>query len=1261
MRLVLVDVSIPSEVPQMVPFAQSITKLLVPLGVVSVSTAVGLGVGLRESMQIELKDVETELAHSSTLIQSKLDKKSEVAYSIELLLRNAEAASQVEFQNASRLMLDRHSAIESIAVYAPQHATEMSKQSAEGFIAPAFAVYASERGHSDDLAVSTALLQQYLGYTEQPVHSLDVSDLDNSAVLNVTYSFEQPDASNGGAWVVNVVVDPEIILDRVTVEDFDVAMYTDEGRAAFSEADKASTAVVSVFEGATQVDVGGSTYTVAVSHPISAYTLPLIPVLVGGGFGLALGLTGYGLFASSRDRRRLLVEHTESVEAEVRDKTAELKASTMLLSQALQDSERSAARAKASEGALRAQKLAVDSARTGTWDWDVPSGVVKTNRWWHEILGYEDHDELINVDYFKDLIHNDDLLSVFDGVNACHEGVSEYYDARFRMRHADGSYRWIRSLGRVLERDRDGAAVRMLGQHIDIHEEVQAKQRLRDSERDARRLSEISERTTAGIVLTDKDGRITWVNDAFTKITEYSFEEVIGRKPGHVLQNERTDPETVQQIRNALIAQEPIQCEILNVSKSGTEYWLRLDIQPFFEDGVCTGFMAFETDVTERKEREEQLARVNASLDAAQRIGELGSWEFDLETRQVRWSKFLYELYGRDPELGSPSFDEAMAYYAPHSAQALTNAVTHAIETGESFSLMLETACEDSRYRYIEGIGQARTDEHGYVVALFGTARNVTGQVEREDQLHALQHNLELFVSNNPAAVAMFDVQMKYLVASRAWIEQYDLRDSALIGESFFDMKGSMPEHWRDSHLRALAGESLAGDRELLHRPDGSELWLRWKLEPWRDESGEIGGVVMFTEDINDQVERERELETAVNAAQAASRSKSEFLANMSHEIRTPMTAILGFADLIQEVDDKDERDAHIETIKRNGQHLLGIINDILDLSRIESGKLSLEAIPYNPATLTQDAAGLLRVRADAKDITLSVEMGEGLPESVEGDPTRIRQVVMNLLGNAIKFTDAGVVSLRAEYDDVNQLMRYEIEDTGPGIAPERQAAIFQTFEQEDSSMARKHGGSGLGLAICTRLADAMGGVIKLEHSSVGEGSTFSFAFPAKPIDCDAIGAGDGADRAVRRVGDLVTEHSLENASILLVEDGKDNQRLISFHLKKLGAKVRIAENGKLGIEAFEQMSAEGSPPNAILMDMQMPEMDGYTAASELRSRGVATPIIALTAHAMAGDREKCLGAGCSEYMTKPIDRDRLEAALIALIFDAQRDESAAA
>ncbi len=410
---------------------------------------------------------------------------------------------------------------------------------------------------------------------------------------------------------------------------------------------------------------------------------------------------------------------------------------------------------------------------------------------------------------------------------------------------------------------------------------------------------------------------------------------------------------------------------------------------------------------------------------------------------------------------------------------------------------------------------------------------------------------------------------------------------------------------------------------------------------------------VAFMEALN-RKRAQSALQEARKAAEDASKAKSEFLANMSHEIRTPMTAILGFADLLLEHGRLDaappERIDAAKTIKSNGEHLLSLINDILDLSKIEAGKMTVEHIACSPCGIIAEVTSLMNVRAEAKGVPLTVEYAGPIPATIQSDPVRLRQILVNLTANAIKFTEVGRVSLVTRWVDDGRAprMEFDVVDTGIGMTPEQLPRVFQPFDQADTSTTRRFGGTGLGLAISKRLAQMLGGDVVVVETRRGAGTRVRLTVPTGSLAGVPLLADPTSATTVAHAQDTDTAEGgprqtpLANLRILLAEDGPDNQRLICYLLKKAGATVTVVENGKLAVEAALAACDEGIAFDAILMDMQMPVVDGYEATRRLRRDGYPGLIVALTAHAMSGDRAKCVEAGCDEYASKPVDRAKL-------------------
>lgn len=427
----------------------------------------------------------------------------------------------------------------------------------------------------------------------------------------------------------------------------------------------------------------------------------------------------------------------------------------------------------------------------------------------------------------------------------------------------------------------------------------------------------------------------------------------------------------------------------------------------------------------------------------------------------------------------------------------------------------------------------------------------------------------------------------------------------------------------------------------------GSKRKFMVNCSPVTGSRDRIGGVLVSMDDVTLLEEKEILLRKSMEAAEEANLAKSAFLSNMSHEIRTPMTAILGFTEVLRRGFNlnRDDRQRHLDTIARSGQHLLELINDVLDLSKVESGAMEVESIPTELPRLAHEVIKVLKVKADEKEISLELVIDNDQPEFVYSDPSRVRQIMTNLVGNAIKFTETGGVTLAIAYRPESEEIHVRVTDTGIGMNAQQQASIFDAFTQADSSITRRFGGTGLGLSISRKLAEALGGSIEVD-SEPGKGSTFSVRVPVGDISAARL---IPVDEVYASLDTIVQEDNytwaFNESRLLVVDDAPENRELLSVLLGDLGLGVTLAENGQEAVDL-----ATSQEFDLVLMDIQMPVMDGYQAVAQMRKQNLTIPIVALTANAMKGYEEKILAAGFSHYQTKPIDLDRLTQLLAGLL-----------
>jgi PAS domain S-box-containing protein len=668
------------------------------------------------------------------------------------------------------------------------------------------------------------------------------------------------------------------------------------------------------------------------------------------------------------------------------------------------------------------------------------------------------------------------------------------------------------------------------------------------------------------------------------------------------------------------------------------------------------GYLLIGTDNTARKLAEEALLKAGALQNAI-----FNSANFSSIATDARGVIQIFNV-GAERMLGYEAF-EVMNKITPADisdpqeliarAEALSLELATPITPGfEALVFKASRGIEDiyeltyirkdgSRFPAVVSVTALRDAQNaiiGYLlIGTDNTARKlVEAEQKRSDQRlrdqqfytrSLIESNIDALMTTDPAGI-ITDVnkQMEALTGCT--------RDE-LIGAPF---KSYFTDPERaEAAIKLVLREKKVTDYELTARAlDGKKTVVSYNATTFYDRGRTLQGVFAAARDVTERKRVEAELQQAKSAAESANRTKSDFLASMSHEIRTPMNAIMGIADLLAKTSLSSEQDKYVQIFRRAGDNLLNLINDILDLSKVESSQLELEKTGFSLNDLLEKVMEMVTVPANAKRLALVCDIAPGVPNDLVGDPTRLRQVLLNLVGNAIKFTETGTVSLRVT-SDMNTLMptalRFAVSDTGIGIPGEKLDRVFERFTQADSSTTRRFGGSGLGLTISKRLVELMGGHIGAE-SEVGKGSVFSFSVPFEIWT-------DASRGAVAPVGTDAGAPLLA-LRILLVEDSPDNRTIAMAYVEDTPYQVDIAENGAIACQMFKAGAYD-----LVLMDRQMPVMDGLTATRAIRAweQGndrSATPIIALTASALKGDREMCLAAGCTAFLTKPIKQEVL-------------------
>ncbi len=768
------------------------------------------------------------------------------------------------------------------------------------------------------------------------------------------------------------------------------------------------------------------------------------------------------------------------------------------------------------------------------------------------------------------------------------------------------------------------------------------------------------------LLISDRSFNITDANAELCRISGYEREELIGHDQ-RMLDSGFHPTSFWVNMSRALANGKPWRNDVCHRAKDGSIYWVDSTIFAQLDpDGKPEKYISLQFDITDKKIAEDSLiaanqryqtlaSAVDRSPDAIVITDLNGIVRFANPAAQK-----LDAMFGHDLCVGSL----ALIFTRGRIDVQLKERLVKTVLSGEDFSnhiecshnthgerLEFEDHCSISPTKLLSVTASPLINSKNAIDGILLAKRDVTEEYLRQRAL------LEITTAMDAASDCVFIVDaetMQFVYVNQGAAKQvgYNLAELQQMTPSDINPQFD-PERLRDlvDSQQVRSGSSKHLRTEHKHR-DGHLIPVDVSLQ-FIPQLGRKGRYFAVVRDISEQLASNQILEAAKEQAESSCRSKSEFLANMSHEIRTPMTAILGFADLLDSDGDFSRNPAlaanAVQTIRSNANHLLAIVNDILDMSKIDAGRMTVERIYFSPSQIVEEVASLLRPRAIGKGIALHIQYGTKIPSKIKTDPTRLRQILLNLVGNAIKFTEVGSIILHIAFQRNFNQMQFAVEDTGIGMNKQQRdlIALFDAFSQADGSTSRQFGGTGLGLRISNSLAEMLGGNLTVESES-GKGSIFTVTISAGDLtgvefietETASLLLGKNGEDSKRSNLPVETKPlSLSGLKILLAEDGPDNQRLISFHLKKAGADVTVAENGRIAAELVEK---DDSRFDLVFMDMQMPELDGYEATRRLRTGGHQIPIIALTAHAMESDRQKCLDAGCNDYTTKPINRPML-------------------
>jgi two-component system sensor histidine kinase/response regulator len=854
------------------------------------------------------------------------------------------------------------------------------------------------------------------------------------------------------------------------------------------------------------------------------------------------------------------------------------------------------------------------------------------------MLGYSEL-ELADITW-ADLTHPDDVEASRRREEQLRTEPSGCLEAEKRYLHRNGTVVWGR-MRIALVRD-DGANPMYFVIHVeDITERKQAEEALRESEE---RFRVMADGCPAPMWVTSAEGGIQFINRAFREFTGTTYEQMQGHNWPLALHPEDAQ-EYVAVFQRAVREHAPFRAETRSRRADGDWRWFDSAAEPRFSaDGEYLGHVGLSVDITERKQAEEALRaveeRTRMLAQALESAGECISIA-DTEDRILYANAAFLRTYGYGEfELIGRHIGMLRSSRTPQETEREILPATLAGHwAGE-----LWNRAKDGREFLISLATSVVYDEGGRKVALVGIARDITERKQAEQALQASEEKFRQLAEN---------IREVFFVLATADQTLYVSPGFERIWGRSCDSVYRNPLAWQEAihpddleHARLLAARRWLGDpvefEYRIQTPDGLEKWIQSRSFPVRDHAGQLIRIVGLAEEITERKRHEAELIQAREGADTANRAKSCFLANMSHEIRTPMNGVIGMLQLLGETDLTPEQQRYADVAQSSGRTLLALIDNILDLSKIEARKIALEKLSFNLRDTLEDVVQLMRVQANAKGLPIHSRVSPEIPLLLGGDPHRLRQVLTNLCANAIKFTERGAITMDAALageGNGTATVRFRVTDTGIGIRRDQAPTLFAPFTQADVSTTRRYGGSGLGLAISKQLAEMMGGAIGVD-SREGQGSTFWFTavFDLAPASQPQPAGHRRDERSGAPVG---TMHIARDERILVAEDTATNRYVALAQLRKLGYKANAVANGAEAVEAVERGGFD-----LVLMDCQMPVMDGFEATRRLRSSaqpGVSgIPIVAVTADAMRDDRHRCLSEGMDDYLSKPVELERL-------------------
>lgn len=808
----------------------------------------------------------------------------------------------------------------------------------------------------------------------------------------------------------------------------------------------------------------------------------------------------------------------------------------------------------------------------------------------------------------------------------------------FRGRHKTGEYRYVQC---TCSPDPESGQFFTLAR--DVTQEVLKDKQIEESEA---RFRTVFEGSQSMIATHDLDGKLLSLNPAGAAMLGFNDVEITDKTLFDVFPP--TEWERLRMHLKAIavdgLRQNQLTFDLPNGDSRSIIFNHLLHLSAKGEKYVISN----GTDITDRYLIEKELEVARKMLEETSSIAGIGGWQLNVEKQQLHWSVITKEIHAV-PQSYEPTLESAIQFYTEASRELIQNAVDEAIEFNKKWDLELQIINANGKTIWVRALGTAEF-ENGVCTRLYGTFQDIDEKKTTQLEMQRSQAILSAFVQHTPVAVAMLDEHMNYIAASNRWIVDFSLEDSFALGKSYYELFPTLSDEAKARHVRILAGavESAAEDRSVM--ADFAKVrHVAWEMRPWYEFDGSIGGIMISAQDVSNLVEQREEIKKAKLLADDANRAKSEFLANMSHEIRTPLNGVIGFSDLLQKTSLSDTQQQYVSIVNQSASVLLTLIDDVLDFSKIEAGRLELDIEPCDIVEVAHQAADILTYQVQKKGLEMKLGLADDLPRTVLADGNRIKQVLLNLLSNASKFTEEGSIELDVALQfatDKEVTLRFSVHDTGIGIRKEHQHKIFDAFAQEESYTAKRYGGTGLGLSISNKLLAMMGSQLQLE-SELEKGSIFFFDLKlplANSLKKPKIEPKSTSNPT--KITGVSTDKMLH---VVVAEDNAINMMLTVAMLNRILPNVKLtkATNGK---EAFDACRLD--MPDLILMDLQMPVMNGYEATKEIRQleNGRTVTVIALTASHTKDEIDKTIESGMDDFIAKPIIEKTFSAAILKWI-----------